>query len=113
MNDPTDVITRAHAWLDAANERGINITDKDGYLAVIADLVAEVESQRTALQGYRNDQRRLIDRAKRCLSLLRRVQECGLREDPHGVGFSRLDRIASDLARDIGHELRSDALMRS
>lgn len=61
MNNPTDVIERAQAWLAAADERGINRTDKDGYLAVIEDLVAEVEFQRTALQGYRNRQIELTD----------------------------------------------------
>ena len=61
MTDPTDVIERAQAWLQAADERGINRTDKDGYLAVIEDLVAEVEFQRVALQGYRNRQIELTD----------------------------------------------------
>lgn len=61
MTDPTDVIERAQAWLTAADERGINRTDKDGYLAVIEGLVAEVEFQRTALQGYRNRQIELTD----------------------------------------------------
>lgn len=62
MTDPTDVIERAQAWLAAADERGINRTDRDGYLAVIEDLVAEVEFQRTALQGYRNRQLELTDK---------------------------------------------------
>ena len=50
----TDVIERAQAWLQAADERGINVTDENGYLAVISDLVAEVEIQRGSLEGYRN-----------------------------------------------------------
>lgn len=50
----TDVIERAQAWLQAADERGINVTDENGYLAVISDLVAEVETLRSALEGYRN-----------------------------------------------------------
>ena len=50
----SDVIERAQAWLQAADERGINVTDENGYLAVISDLVAEVETQRGALEGYRN-----------------------------------------------------------
>lgn len=61
MTDPTDVLERAQAWLQAAKERGINMTDENGYLAVIADLSAEVEFQRTALQGYRNEQLRMVD----------------------------------------------------
>jgi rubrerythrin len=34
-----DVLDRAQAWLQAADERGINVTDENGYLAVIADCV--------------------------------------------------------------------------
>ena len=49
-----DVLDRAQAWLQAADERGINVTDENGYLAVIADLVAEVETQRGTIEGYRN-----------------------------------------------------------
>lgn len=114
MSDPTDVLERASAWLQAAQERGINVTDENGYLAVISDLAAEVEFQRTALQGYRNEQLRLVDAAKRRHKLLQRVLQCGLCEEPHGVGFtpSRQERIASELARDIGNELRGvDALV--
>lgn len=50
----SDVIERAQAWLQAADERGINVTDENGYLAVISDLVAEVETQRGTIEGYRN-----------------------------------------------------------
>src|SRR5574343_545795 len=50
MTDPTDVIERAQAWLAAADERGINRTDRDGYLAVIEDLVAEVEALQSQLK---------------------------------------------------------------
>lgn len=38
----TDVLDRAQAWLDEADKRGINMTDEDGYLAVIRDLSMEV-----------------------------------------------------------------------
>lgn len=47
MKDQTDVLERAQAWLAAADERGINVTDENGYLAVIADLAAELEAART------------------------------------------------------------------
>ena len=50
----SDVIERAQAWLQAADKLGINVTDENGYLAVISDLVAEVEAQRVSLDGYRN-----------------------------------------------------------
>lgn len=40
------VMCRAQAWLIAAERRGIDITkDPDGYLAVIAGLIAEVARQ--------------------------------------------------------------------
>lgn len=108
MSDPTDVLERAQAWLQTADERGINVTAENGYLKVIADLVAEVEFQRTALQGYRNEQLRLVDIIEQRRKLLARVLQCGLHEEPHGVGFtpSRQERIASELARDINNELR-------
>lgn len=61
MTDPTDVIERAQAWLAEADKKGINRTDRYCYLAVIEDLVAEVEFQRTALQGYRNRQLELTE----------------------------------------------------
>lgn len=58
---------------------------------------------------------RLVDIVERRRKLLERVLQCGLCEEPHGVGFtpSRQERIASDLARDIGNELRGiDALVK-
>lgn len=42
MSDTVDVLNRAQAWLDEADRRGINMTDEDGYLAVIRDLAAAV-----------------------------------------------------------------------
>jgi len=33
---------RAQSWLNAADERGINMTDENGYLAVIRDMMLEV-----------------------------------------------------------------------
>lgn len=46
---------------------------------------------------------------RRRTMLLERVLQCGLNEEPHGVGFtpSRQERIAGDLARDISNELRN------
>lgn len=38
----TEVLDRAKAWLDEADRRGINVTDENGYLAVIRDLSTEV-----------------------------------------------------------------------
>jgi hypothetical protein len=39
---------RAHAWLAAAKKHGIDVhADKDGYLAVISDLVDELDSDAT------------------------------------------------------------------
>lgn len=35
-------MNRAQAWLNAADERGINVTDENGYLSVIRDLMLEV-----------------------------------------------------------------------
>lgn len=58
---------------------------------------------------------RLVDIVERRRKLLERVLQCGLCEEPHGVGFtpSRQERLASDLARDIGNELRGiDALVK-
>lgn len=69
----SDVIERAHAWLQAADERGINVTDENGYLAVIFDLVAEVETLRGAIDGYRNEQVRLIDQGRDIATLVRRL----------------------------------------
>lgn len=37
-----NVMDRAQSWLNDADERGINITDENGYLAVIRDMMLEV-----------------------------------------------------------------------
>ena len=37
-----NVMDRAQSWLNAADERGINVTDENGYLAVIRDMMLEV-----------------------------------------------------------------------
>ena len=57
----TDVLDRAQAWLKAANERGINVTDDNGYLAVISDLAAEVTKLREQVSESIADMRELRD----------------------------------------------------
>lgn len=116
-----------HAWITAAKARGVDVyADKDGYLAVIAGLLDELESDATRCPNCDNLRlergeleatvRRLVGIEDRMRKLLKRVLQCGLCEEPHGVGFtpSRQERIASELARDIGDELRGiDALVKS
>ena len=116
-----------YAWIKAAKERGIDIhADKDGYLAVIAGLIDELESDATRcpncenLRLERNELertvRRLVDIEERRRKLLQRVLQCGLCEEPHGAGFtpSRQELVAGELASDIGNELRGiDALVKS
>jgi hypothetical protein len=116
-----------HAWIAAAKARGIDIyADRDGYLAVIAGLIDELESDATRCPGCDNLRlergelestvRRLVDIVEKRRLLLERVLLCGLCEEPHGVGFtpSRQERIAEELTRDIGDELRGiDALVKA
>lgn len=89
----TDVIERAQAWLSAADESGINRTDKYGYLSVIEDLVieelvAEAETLRGSLEGYRNEQLRLIDELEQCERI----------RDALGVELNKRHAIAEMLA---------------
>lgn len=51
------------------------------------------------------------DEIERLRALLRRVQSCGLNEEPHGVGFtpSRQERKAGELARDIDAALGKES----
>lgn len=89
----SDVIERAQAWLQAADERGINVTDENGYLAVIADLVAEVETQRGTIEGYRNTNQGV--RAHRVLRLAVDAMMAPL--GYHGTISARDDRVQAVL----------------
>jgi hypothetical protein len=116
-----------HAWIAAAKARGIDVyADPDGYLAVIAGLIDELESDATRCPNCDNLRLERGELQKEVLllrymvnkrqKLLQRVLQCGLCEEPHGVGFtpSRQERIAEELARDIGDELRGiDALVKA
>jgi len=65
-------LERAAFWLAEAENIGLDVNyDPDGYLAVIRDLVAEVEFQNTVLEGYRNEQLRLINGSQRALRAYR------------------------------------------
>lgn len=89
--DVSDVIERAQAWLQAADERGINVTDENGYLAVISDLVAEVETLRGALEGYRNTFQGL-----RAYRVLRQAVDAMMAPlGYHGTISARDDRVQS------------------
>jgi len=101
----TDVLDRAQAWLKAANERGINVTDENGYLAVISDLAAEVTKLREQVSESIADMRELRDElratriqwlsAKACLQNFLAWHETGARMDN-----LQLDR-AIDMAADV------------
>lgn len=70
--------------------------------------IRERDSAKADFEDVCDARDRLVDIVERRRKLLERVLQCGLCEEPHGVGFtsSRQERIASDLARDIGNELR-------
>jgi hypothetical protein len=100
-----DVLDRAQAWLQAADERGINVTDENGYLAVIADLVAEVTKLRGHLDEAVVDMRELRDdlketrirwlTAKSCMQQFMAWHETG----------ARLDSLQLDRVRDLAADL--------
>lgn len=100
-----DVLERAQAWLHAADERGINVTDENGYLAVIADLVSEVTKLREHLDDAVSDMRELRDdlketrirwlTAKSCMQQFMAWHETGARMD--NLQLDRVRDIAADL----------------
>ncbi len=78
---------RAHAWLTAAANRGIDVhADKDGYLSVIADLLDALESDATRCPNCDNirlelgELRRECERAWREVDAIAKDEVRGLRE---------------------------------
>ena len=88
---------RANAWLTAARNRGIDVhADRDGYLSVIADLLAELESDITRCPNCDNlrlqlgDDRRSL-RAHRVLKMAVEAMMAPL--GYHGTISARDDRV--------------------